>query len=85
MSIRKAIEASDENVVFIASGDLPIKSPMMDLGYSEQGEQFDKLLVKSIKESDVNSLLDIDDEFCKSAGQCGLRSVIMYGALMDTN
>lgn len=83
MSIRKAVEASDENVVFIASGDLSHKlSHDGPYGYSEQGEQFDKLLVKSIEESDVNSLLDIDDEFCKSAGQCGLRSfVIMYGAL----
>jgi len=83
MCIKKAVEASDENVVFIASGDLSHKlfyeGPY---GYSEQGKLFDELIVKSIRENDVKALLDIDDAFCESAGQCGLRSfVIMYGAL----
>jgi AmmeMemoRadiSam system protein A len=83
MSIRKAVEASDENVVFIASGDLSHKlSHDGPYGYDEQGKLFDELIVKSIGENDVESLLNIDDDFCESAGQCGLRSfVIMYGAL----
>jgi len=83
MSIKKAVEASNEDVVFIASGDLSHKlSHDGPYGYSEKGKQFDELVVKSIGESNVNSLLDIDEAFCESAGQCGLRSfVIMYGAL----
>ncbi|AEV69524.1 AmmeMemoRadiSam system protein A [Acetivibrio clariflavus] len=83
MSIKKAVESSNEDVVFIASGDLSHKlSHDGPYGYSEKGKQFDELVVKSIGESDVNSLLDIDEAFCESAGQCGLRSfVIMYGAL----
>lgn len=81
--IKKAVEASDEEVVIIASGDLSHKlSHDGPYGYSEEGKQFDELVVKSIRENNVKSLLDIDDNFCESAGQCGLRSfIIMYGAL----
>lgn len=83
MCIKKAIEASDEEVVFIASGDLSHKlAHDGPYGYCEEGKRFDELVVKSIKENNVKSLLDIDDKFCEDAGQCGLRSfVIMYGAL----
>lgn len=83
MSIGKAVEASDENVVFIASGDLSHKlSHDGPYGYSEEGKRFDQLIVNSIRENNVDALLNIDDDFCERAGQCGLRSfIIMYGAL----
>ncbi len=82
MCIRKAVEESDGDVVFVASGDLSHKLVNSHYGYSEYGKQFDELVIKSIKENDVNSLLDINEELCENAGQCGLRSfVIMYGAL----
>ena len=81
--IKKAVEASDEEVVIIASGDLSHKlAHDGPYGYSEEGKQFDELVVKSIRENNVKSLLYIDDNFCEGAGQCGLRSfIIMYGAM----
>lgn len=83
MCIMKAVEDLDEDVVFVASGDLSHKlTHEGPYGYDEQGKQFDELVVNSIRENDVKSLLKIDEDFCESAGQCGLRSfVMMYGAL----
>lgn len=80
--IGKAIEESDGDVVLVASGDLSHKLANSHYGYSEYGKQFDELVLKSIKENDVNSLLDINEELCENAAQCGLRSfIMMYGAL----
>ncbi|OPZ87723.1 MAG: 2-aminophenol 1,6-dioxygenase subunit beta [Firmicutes bacterium ADurb.Bin419] len=82
MCIRKAVEESDEDVVFVASGDLSHKLANSHYGYSKYGKQFDELVIKSIRENDVHSLLGINEDLCESAAQCGLRSfVIMYGAL----
>ena len=83
MSIRKAVEESKEDVVFVASGDLSHKlTHEGPYGFSEFGKQFDELIVNSIKDNDVRRLLSIDEDFCESAAQCGLRSfVMMYGAL----
>ncbi len=83
MCIKKAVEDSDEDVVFVASGDLSHKlTHEGPYGYSEHGSKFDEMVVDSIRESNVQKLLGIDEEFCESAAQCGLRSfVIMYGAL----
>lgn len=83
MCIRKAVEESDEEVVFVASGDLSHKlTNDGPYGFSEFGKQFDELIVNSIKDNDVRRLLSIDEDLCESAAQCGLRAfVMMYGAL----
>lgn len=83
MCIGQAVEKSNEKVVFIASGDLSHRlSADGPYGYSEDGRKFDELLVKSVRELDVEKLLLIDEDFCESAGECGLRSfIMMFGAL----
>ncbi|MCX8128525.1 MAG: AmmeMemoRadiSam system protein A [Clostridia bacterium] len=83
MCISKAVRDSNEQVVFLASGDLSHKlSEDAPYGFNEKGRIFDELLVESMKRSDVEALLDIDEDLCESAGECGLRSfIIMFGAL----
>jgi AmmeMemoRadiSam system protein A len=83
MCIRKAVEQSKEEVVFVASGDLSHKlTHDGPYGFSEFGKQFDELIVNSVKGNDVRKLLGIDEGFCENAAQCGLRSfIMMYGAL----
>jgi MEMO1 family protein len=83
MCISKAVEQSNERVVFIASGDLSHKlSSDAPYGYDKTGEEFDKLFIESIKNLDVEKLLNLDESFCESAGECGLRSfLMMFGAL----
>jgi len=83
MCIGQAVAESDEQVVFLASGDLSHRlSHDGPYGFSEKGKEFDDLLVKSIKELDIERLLKLDENFCESAGECGLRSfLMMFGAL----
>jgi len=81
--IDKAVKDSEEEIVFIASGDLSHRlSHDAPYGFSPHGSEFDNLLIKSLTAFDTETLINIDDELCESAAQCGLNSfVIMLGAL----
>lgn len=83
MCISKAVEESQESVVFIASGDLSHRlTPDASAGFSKQGKVFDDLLVKSVEKLEIDKLLGMDEGLCESAGECGLRSfIIMFGAM----
>lgn len=84
--ISKAVKQMDERVVFIASGDLSHHlSDISPYGYNKRGPEFDDFLVNSLRQSSPEKLLEIDVDFCISAGQCGLSSfAIMLGALGDS-
>lgn len=73
----------DERVVFVASGDLSHRLLKEgNYGFHESGPRFDQMLVDSVRECKPENLLSIDEDFCESAGECGLRSfIMMYGAL----
>lgn len=81
--IKEAVIESDEDVVFIASGDLSHRlTPDAPYGFSKRGAEFDKLLVESFSKYDPLSLMQINEELCEEAGECGLRSfIMMFGAL----
>jgi MEMO1 family protein len=81
--INQAVSETEEQVVFVASGDLSHKlSGDAPYGYSPRGREFDKLVVDSFKNMDIDRLLDIDEDLSESAGECGLRSfIIMLGAI----
>lgn len=87
MNIRKAVEESDTNAVFIASGDLSHK---LDLegpyGHSPYGEEFDRDIVSFLKAGDVLGVFNIDPLTVEEAQECGLRSYyIMLGAMDGYN
>ena len=81
--ISRAVEKSDERVVFIASGDLSHRlSDNSPYGFDKSGPEFDRLLVESLRSSTPEKLLETGEDFCESAGQCGLPSIaVMLGAL----
>jgi len=81
--IADAVEHSDENVVFVASGDLSHRlAPDGPYGFNECGPEFDGQLVDYLKIPDPEGLLKFDEGFLEEAGECGLRSfIIMFGAL----
>lgn len=83
MCIGEAVRNSDEDVVFVASGDLAHRlTSDGPYGYNKHAPEFDELLVKSIEKDDIDRILDIDDKLRDEAAECGLRSfVIMLGAL----
>lgn len=81
--IKRAVEETNERVVFIGSGDLSHKlSKDAPYGFDKRGPEFDKKLVESLRRLDVEALLDMDENLCEGAGECGLRSfIMMFGAL----
>lgn len=81
--IARAVNESGEKAVFIASGDLSHKlSADGPYGFDKSGPEFDKMLVESLKTAKPERLLSMDEGFCETAGECGLRSfIIMFGAL----
>lgn len=83
MCIKKAVEDSGTNAVFIASGDLSHKlSDDGPYGYSPYGEKFDNEIVSLLKDGDVLEIFNMDQITIEKAGECGLRSYyVMLGAM----
>jgi AmmeMemoRadiSam system protein A/AmmeMemoRadiSam system protein B len=83
MVVSKAAEDLNENVVFIASGDLSHR--LKEEGpydYNPLGEKFDREFLHHLQQGDVVGVFNMDKETVCSAGECGRRSVfIMLGAL----
>lgn len=83
MSIKKAVEDSNTNAVFIASGDLSHR--LTEDGpyeYNSYGEKFDKQITSLLKNGDVSGIFNMDYTTVEEAGECGLRSFyIMLGAM----
>ncbi|SDZ17803.1 hypothetical protein SAMN05660462_02113 [Proteiniborus ethanoligenes] len=83
MCIRRAVEESSTNAVFIASGDLSHKlTHDGPYGYSPHGPKFDKEIISLLKEGDALGVFNMDSSTIEGAGECGLRSYyIMFGAM----
>ncbi|WHH59329.1 AmmeMemoRadiSam system protein A [Petroclostridium sp. X23] len=83
MCIKKAVDDSQINAVFIASGDLSHRlSNDGPYEYSPYGEKFDKEMIALLKNGDVSGIFNMDCTTVENAGECGLRSYyIMAGAM----
>lgn len=75
------IKNSSNNVVVIASGDLSHRlKDNAYYDYNEIGEVFDKTVLNILKNSDVMSLFNMDNDIVQSAAQCALNSLyVMLG------
>ncbi len=87
MNIKKAVESSDTNAVFIASADLSHRlTEDGPYGYNPYGEKFDKEIISLLEDGDVLGIFNMDPTTVKEAGECGLRSYyIMLGAMDGYN
>lgn len=81
--IGEAVKQSNEQVVFLASGDLSHKlTEDAPYGYDKNGPEYDRQLLEYLKKPDPLGLLQFDESFLEDAGECGLRSfIMMFGAL----
>jgi len=81
--IQKSVLASDEKVVYIASGDLSHRlTKDAPAGYNPIGKVYDAAMVEIVLHAKVDEILAITDQEMEDAGECGTRSfVIMFGAL----
>lgn len=83
MAVKRAVEDSNVNAVFIASGDLSHRlSEDGPYGYNPYGEKFDKEVLELLKTGDTLKIFDMDRKTVEEAGECGLRSIyILTGTL----
>ncbi|MDR3178576.1 MAG: AmmeMemoRadiSam system protein A [Oscillospiraceae bacterium] len=84
ISIKKAAEFLSKKIVLIASGDMSHKLKSDGpYGFSKYGREFDDFIQKCIKNSDFEKIVNIDTHLMENAGECGLRSLIILGGVMD--
>jgi AmmeMemoRadiSam system protein A/AmmeMemoRadiSam system protein B len=83
MCLRKTAEKLGRRTVIVASGDLSHRlSNDGPYTYAKEGPDFDRHLTSAMQSADFMKFITLDEGFCSSAGECGLRSfVIMAGAL----
>ena len=76
--IRKAADAVGRPVAFVASGDLSHRlKPEAPAGYDPAAHRFDKEVVEAIQENSPHSIVAIDPELRRIAGECGYRSMLV--------
>jgi len=83
--IMKAIKKRGVPVAVIASGDLSHRlKPGAPAGFNPRGKEFDEKLTEYISKYQVEEILKMDEDLVTSAGECGLRSIIvLLGSLSD--
>lgn len=77
------LKNSKDKIALIASGDLShrlkIDGPY---GLHPDGNKFDAALAKSLKNSDIDAILKLDQKY-PEAGECGLRSICFMIGILD--
>ncbi|NTW27841.1 MAG: AmmeMemoRadiSam system protein A [Coriobacteriia bacterium] len=78
--VRRAAEAIDRRVAFIASGDMSHRlSPEAAAGYSPQGARLDAAIREHVSAGLLSELMTLDADMVEQGGECGLRSIIALG------
>ena len=81
--IKEAINHTNRNVVFVASGDLSHKlQEYGPYGYAEEGTIYEDRILETMTKGNFNELLDYSDELLYKASECGHPSfTILSGAI----
>lgn len=76
--LRRAVEASERTVAFVASGDLSHRlTPDAPAGFNPQAHLFDEQVVASINACAPGRIVEIDQNLRRLAGECGYRSMLV--------
>ena len=76
--IRRAIERTQRRVACVASGDLSHRlKPDAPAGYYPNAYRFDDLVTRGLSECSFESIIDIDQDLRRMAGECGYRSMLV--------
>ncbi len=82
--VQLAAEDLGRRIAFVASGDCSHRlTPDAPAGFSPRGSEFDARLVELLNTSDYAGLAHIDPDLVEAAGECGLRSFITLGGVVD--
>ncbi|PKM80535.1 MAG: AMMECR1 domain-containing protein [Firmicutes bacterium HGW-Firmicutes-14] len=83
-AVKKAVETRGCKAAVVASGDMSHRlTREAPAGYSPEGELFDRKIVELLKNKDFRGVINIDRNMAESAGECGLRTLIMMLGAMD--
>lgn len=76
--IKKAIDALNRPVGFIASGDLSHRlAPHAPAGFNPNAHVFDETVIAALRANDPQTIVEIDFKLRKLAGECGYRSMLV--------
>lgn len=68
------LASKEQKIALIASGDLSHRLKADGpYGYHKEGPEFDKWLIDSLKNNNIEAILNLEQQF-PEAGECGLRS-----------
>lgn len=81
--VAESSEFKNERIALIASGDLSHRLFQgAPAGFDKAGIEFDEIIVDYLKNNHIREILELDEAFVESAGECGYRSIlILLGAL----
>ena len=82
--IEKTAEDLGRKTIIVASGDLSHRlTSDGPYEYAKEGPEFDKKVTEALREADFLKLMQMDENFCEAAGECGLRSFVMMAGALD--
>jgi AmmeMemoRadiSam system protein A/AmmeMemoRadiSam system protein B len=82
--IGKILNQIDKDIVVIASGDLSHKLKREGpYGYIHEGPEFDKEVIRILKQGHLESLTKINEKLYQKAAECGLRSFVILAGILS--
>ncbi len=83
-AVKEACTSLGKKAALIASGDMSHRlTPDAPAGFSEKGTVFDRTIIELLKEKDFRGIVNFDTGLAETAGECGLRSIIMMLGAAD--
>lgn len=84
IAIQKAALRNNKDTVFVASGDLSHRlKEKGPYGFTREGVEFDKEIIKIIDSGDFSKLFDIPSYIVRQAAECGFKSLVMLAGFLD--
>lgn len=83
--IQKAANKLGKHIAIIASGDMSHR--LKDDGpysFHPDGPKFDLLIKEHLQAGDVEAILNMPEDLCENAGECGFRSIVIMSGSMDS-
>jgi AmmeMemoRadiSam system protein A len=77
---------SATRIALVASGDLSHRlTTEAPAGFHPDGQIFDNALVSSLKNADPGIIMDMDKKILSNAGECGLRSALVFHGISEND
>ncbi len=84
MLLKKAIEAVDRRVVYVASGDLSHKlQDYGPYGFVSEGPMYDERIMDVCARADFGEMLEFEESFLEKSAECGHRSFVIMAGVLD--